>query len=76
MQTTITGTQVGLVDEHQAAKALGLSVHTLRKDRQHQRRIPYLKLGGTVRYNLERVFEAVAAYELGGPQIRSRRAAR
>ena len=56
------------VDEHEAAAALGLSVHTLRKDRQHDRRIPYYKIGSAVRYDLGRVREALAALEHGGPK--------
>jgi len=42
-----------LVNEFVAAQALGLSVHTLRKDRITRRRWPYLKAGRTVRYDLD-----------------------
>ncbi|MCF8203658.1 MAG: helix-turn-helix domain-containing protein [Methylotenera sp.] len=52
--------------EHEMAEALGLSVHTLRKDRQRQRRIPFFKLGSAVRYNVDRVREALAKFEEGG----------
>lgn len=58
--------------EHQMAEALGLSVHTLRKDRQQQRRIPFFKIGGAVRYNVDRVREALAAFEEGGIQRRAK----
>lgn len=58
--------------EHQMAEALGLSVHTLRKDRQQQRRIPFFKIGGAVRYNVDRVREALAAFEEGGTQRRAK----
>lgn len=54
--------------EHEMAEALGLSVHTLRKDRQRQRRIPFFKLGSAVRYNVDRVREALATFEEGGTQ--------
>ena len=63
------------VGELEAATALGLSVHTLRKDRQHDRRIPYFKIGSAVRYNLDRVREALTALEVGGPAPRARRRA-
>ena len=66
MQTETTRNLLA-VGEHEAAAALGLSVHTLRKDRQHDRRIPFFKIGSAVRYNLERVRDALAAYEQGGP---------
>jgi hypothetical protein len=55
------------VDEHEAAAALGLSVHTLRKDRVNKRRIPFYKVGGRVLYNLDRMRAALAALECGGP---------
>lgn len=52
--------------EHQMAEALGLSVFTLRKDRSTNRRIPFYKIGGAVRYNVDRVREALATLEEGG----------
>lgn len=61
------------IDEFEAAAALGLSVHTLRKDRVAQRRIPYFKIGGSVRYNIDRIREALSALELGGPAARPAR---
>lgn len=58
------------VNEHEAAEAIGLSVHTLRKDRVGARRIPYFKVGRAVLYDLDRVREALVSYEHGGPQPR------
>jgi len=55
------------VDEYVVAEQLGLSIHTLRKDRRTHRRLPYFKIGSAVRYNLERVREALDALEVGGP---------
>lgn len=66
MQTEIK--QSVAVGEHEAANALGLSVHTLRKDRQKERRFPYFKVGRSVRYDLARVREALAGMEVGGPE--------
>jgi hypothetical protein len=60
-------------DEHAAAKAIGMSVAWLRKDRRTARRIPYYKLGGCVRYNLDRVRESLAALEEGGQRKPKRR---
>ncbi len=58
------------VDEFQIATALGLSVHTVRKDRTGARRIPFFKLGRTIRYSLPRVFAALEQSEVGGPTKR------
>lgn len=62
-------------DEYAIARALGVSVHTLRKDRTGARRIPFYKIGSTVRYNLDRVREALAELEVGGPKPRATRKA-
>ncbi len=51
----------------QLAEKRNLSVHTLRADRRGQRRIPFVRLGRSIRYNLRRVDEALACYEVGGP---------
>lgn len=76
MRTENNPTAPFAVDEHEAARALGLSVHTLRKDRINARRIPFYKIGGTIRYDLARVREALAAYEQGGPVLQRGRGAR
>jgi hypothetical protein len=61
------------VTEFVVAEELGISVHTLRKDRVKARRLPFYKIGGAVRYNLERVREALAQLEVGGPKPRPTR---
>jgi hypothetical protein len=63
-----------VVDEFEAAQALGLSVHTLRKDRTGPRRFPFYKVGSSIRYNLDRLRESLADFEHGGPAARRRRA--
>ena len=68
-----TQTNRQVVDEHEAAKALKLSVHTLRADRCGERRIPFFKIGASVRYDLDRVWQALAECEAGGPQPRPTR---
>ena len=54
------------VNEADAAKALGVSVHWLRRDRRTKRLLPFYKLGGAVRYDMGRVREALARIEEGG----------
>jgi hypothetical protein len=54
------------VDEKTAAAALGISVSWLQKDRMGRRIVPFYKMGATVRYNLDRVREALSAVERGG----------
>ncbi len=54
------------VDETACAAAIGMSVAWLRKDRRGARLVPFYRLGGSVRYNLARVREALGAVEEGG----------
>jgi hypothetical protein len=56
------------VTEYVVAEELGISVHTLRKDRIKDRRFPFFKIGSAVRYNLDRVRQALAELEVGGPR--------
>jgi hypothetical protein len=60
------------VDETVLAPAIGVSIHFLRKDRQTKRIIPFYRIGGCIRYNIERVKEALATMEEGG-NVRSGR---
>ena len=60
------------VDETEAAKAIGLSIHFLRRDRRTKRLIPFYRIGDRVLYNLDRVREALAACEEGGVQPKPR----
>lgn len=55
------------------AQETGLSLAFLRADRRNLRRIPFYKIGSAVRYNLDRVREALTALEVGGPAPRARR---
>lgn len=55
-----------LINEFAAARVLGLSVHTLRKDRVTRRRWPFVKLGRTVRYNFGALQALVIAATQGG----------
>ena len=64
------------VDDHVIAKAIGMSVHFIRKDRSTKRIIPFYRVGDRCLYNLDRVREALASLEEGGAQLRGRRAGR
>ena len=71
-RTPVQGPTPHLLNEHQAAAHLGLSVATLRKDRLADKVIPFLKMGAAVRYrydDLERFIEF--ARQGGAPEIYS-----
>lgn len=65
MEANSTDARLG-IDEHEAARLLGLSVHTLRKDRVGERRIPFYRIGRSVRYNTHRLQETLTSLEVGG----------
>lgn len=44
-----------LIDEKSLAKILGKALQTLRNDRFKKTGVPYLKLGGSVRYRMDDV---------------------
>ena len=56
---------IGL-NKAQIAKAIGMSPHWVDKDRRTKRLIPFYRIGGSIRYNLQRVEEALAKLEEGG----------
>lgn len=64
------------VDEHVIAKAIGMSVHFIRKDRSTKRLLPFYRVGDRCLYNLDRVREALASLEEGGECMRGRSAGR
>lgn len=53
-----------LLDEKQTAKILGLSVQTLRNDRASKRRIPYIKIGKSVRYRPEDLTALIQSHRI------------
>lgn len=65
MKNSTTANRV-LLDERAMASRLGVSHYTLQKDRQHQRRIPFCRIGTAVRYDPELVFAAIDATAQGG----------
>ena len=54
------------VDEKTLAATLGMSVAWLRKDRSGARTVPFFRLGSSVRYNIDRVREALDKRAEGG----------
>lgn len=54
------------VGEYDLAAAIGMSVDFLRKDRSGKRIIPFFRIGKAIRYNPQRVNEALASLEEGG----------
>lgn len=64
---------LAIVKHYSVADELGISVHTLLKARVKACRPPFFKIGGAVRYNLDRVREALDALEEGGPKPATRR---
>jgi len=48
-----------------------MSVHWVRKDRRTKRILPFYKLGDAVRYDLERVRQALMGTEEGGTGARA-----
>lgn len=59
---------IQLVDQKVAARHLGVSLSFLERDRRTAKTLPFIKLPGarSVRYDLERVREALRVHEQGG----------
>jgi hypothetical protein len=64
------------VDDEELAGLIGVSIHFLRKDRRTARRIPFVRLGDRILYDVERVRRAMLELEEGGPAPKSARGAR
>lgn len=56
-----------LLKENQVAEMLGLSVQTLRNDRSLGRKIPYIKIGASVRYSVLDVEQYLEACRISRP---------
>ena len=69
-----------LINEDQAAEYLGCSVSKLQKDRRIGSKIPYIKVGRSVRYTMkaieqyieERTFTSTSQYENNAVNLRKR----
>jgi hypothetical protein len=58
------------VGEGEAARAIGMSVFFLRKDRRTKRLIPFYRIGDRILYDLNRVRMALLTLEEGGSALR------
>ena len=56
-----------LVDARVCAPACSLTVSGLKADRLGAKRIPFVRIGRLVRYDMDRVRAALLALEEGGP---------
>ena len=61
-----------IVNETVAADHCGLSVHTLRKDRLETQRIPFLRIGSAIRYDLDKVDAMLDSLVVGGNSTQRR----
>jgi len=68
MPKTTTPPATPLVNEFVAAEILGLSVSTLRKDRNDKKRFPFVRFGlnGAIRYDVNRLNDYLRANLNGG----------
>jgi hypothetical protein len=73
--TTSSASARLFVDDEELAGLIGVSIHFLRKDRRTARRIPVVRLGDRILYDVERVKHAMLELEEGGPAHRSGRGA-
>lgn len=53
-------------NEEELSVALGMSVSWLRKDRAGSQIVPFVRLGGSVRYDLDSVRAALLRSQVGG----------
>jgi hypothetical protein len=60
-----------LVDEHELAATIGMSVHWLRKDRLHNRTVPFVRIGAAIRYHPPTVQRALLDRMEGGRSVSS-----
>lgn len=70
---TLTNTTVHLLDEHEIATMLGVSVATVRRWRLLRRGPRYRKIGASVRYQPEDLAAWLATRPTGGEQIEAAR---
>ncbi|NTV71553.1 MAG: helix-turn-helix domain-containing protein [Azonexaceae bacterium] len=67
-KTTTPPAPTPLVNEFVAAQILGISVSTLRKDRNDKKRFPFVRYGlnGTIRYDINQLNDYLRANLNGG----------
>lgn len=52
------------LNEHRVAELTGLALSTLRNDRSQGRRLPYVKIGKAVRYDVADVLEFMETHKI------------
>jgi len=60
------------VSEKVIAKAIGLSIYTLQKDRITEQRIPFTRIGTNIRYSVKAVNAAMALMAVNGCQPKAK----
>lgn len=73
MQIETSNATLRVVDETEAAKAIGMSVQFLQKDRITKRRFRFYRIGKAVRYNLDTLREDLENLQEGGQSLRRSR---
>jgi predicted DNA-binding transcriptional regulator AlpA len=56
--------QVQYINENQVSKITGMALSTLRNNRSKGRGIPYIKVGRSVRYELQDVIEFMESHKI------------
>ena len=57
-------TKIQYIDEHQVSEITKMALSTLRNNRSKGRGFPYIKLGRSVRYDLQDVIEFMEAHKI------------
>lgn len=52
------------IDERELAKISGRAVQTLRNDRHHGKGFPYVRIGKSIRYNLQDILSYMEAHKV------------
>ena len=56
--------KVKYIDEKQVSELIGRALQTLRNDRHCSRGLPYIKIGRSVRYNLQEVINFMESHRI------------
>lgn len=57
------------INEKKVSEITGLALPTLRNDRSTTRRIPYIKIGRSVRYDLQDVIAFMESHKIQGQAV-------
>jgi len=59
------------INEYQLSELIGIALSTLRNNRSKGQGIPYIKLGRSVRYNLQDVIDFMEAHKIRTEKYRA-----